>query len=143
MHIFQRLSGCISAAILIGLILTQAAAAQVNSTVSGTVEDTHKALIPGVTITATNIQTGVETKTISNDTGSYNFPALVPGTYRIKAELMGFNTKTVSSIELAAGLSFRQNFVLDIAATGTSEAECCKLLEPYRRNHLHCLEVTR
>jgi hypothetical protein len=110
----------LSVAILFGLVLTLSVAAQVNSTVGGTVEDARKALIPGVTITATNIQTGVETKTITNDTGSYNFPALPPGSYKIKADLQGFNSKTVSDIELGAGLSFRQNFVLEIAATGTS-----------------------
>ena len=120
MQTTQTRLAMLSVAILIGLVLSLSVAAQVNSTVGGTVEDARKALIPGVTITATNIQTGVETKTITNDTGSYNFPALPPGSYKIKADLQGFNSKTVSGIELGAGLSFRKNFVLEIAATGTS-----------------------
>jgi hypothetical protein len=112
--------GMLLVTILIGLVFSLTVAAQVNSTVGGSVEDTAKALIPGVTITATNIQTGVVNTTLTNESGSYNFPVLAPGSYRIKAELAGFNSKTVSSIELGAGVSSRQNFVLEIATTGTS-----------------------
>ena len=73
-----------------------------------------------MTITATNIQTGVANTTLTNESGSYNFPSLAPGSYRLKAELTGFNAKTISNMVLEAGVSFRQNFVLEIAATGTS-----------------------
>src|SRR6185436_1692731 len=104
MRTIQTRFGLLSLTILIGLIFSLSVAAQVNSTVGGSVEDATKAFIPGVTITATNIQTGVETKTLTNDSGSYNFPALAPGSYRLKAELTGFNSKTVSSIDLGAGL---------------------------------------
>jgi len=110
----------IVACLFLTISVSVPAVAQVNSSLAGTVEDARKALIPGVTITATNIQTGVENRTLTNDTGSYTIPALIPGSYRIKAELAGFNSKTVSSIDLGGGLSFRQNFVLDIATTGTS-----------------------
>jgi protocatechuate 3,4-dioxygenase beta subunit len=106
MRTFQRWFGRVSAAVLTGMILTQAAMAQVNSTISGTVEDSRNALIPGVTISATNTQTSVETRTLTNEAGAYNFPALIPGTYRLKAELTGFNTKTVSNIELGPACRF-------------------------------------
>src|SRR6476620_4723332 len=59
----------------------------VYSTISGTVEDASKALIPGVTITATNIGTGVVTTTISNEAGAYNFASLAPGRYQVTGEL--------------------------------------------------------
>src|SRR5438046_5164247 len=119
MRSIQARFGMLSLTILIGLVFSLPVAAQVNSAVGGSVEDAAKALIPGVTITATNTQTGVETKTLTNESGSYNFPVLAPGSYRLKAELTGFNSKTISGMVLEAGVSFRQNFVLDIATTGT------------------------
>jgi len=120
MKIFSRTFGIFLALFLICFALSTAANAQVNSAISGTVEDATKALIPGVTITATNTQTGVESRTITNDAGAYNFAALNPGTYRVKAELTGFNSKTASGIELGAGVPIRQNFVLEVGAAGTS-----------------------
>ena len=66
--------------------------AQVNSSIGGTVEDPSKALIPGVTITATNTGTGVVNTTITNESGVYNFAALIPGAYKVTAELTGFRT---------------------------------------------------
>jgi hypothetical protein len=120
MKFISRLLGVSFAAFFICFAVSPVVAAQVNSVISGTVEDPGKALIPGVSITAINIQTGVESKTLTNDSGSYNFPALVPGSYRVKAELTGFSTKTVSGIELGAGLTIRQNFVLEIGTAGTS-----------------------
>jgi hypothetical protein len=120
MKLTGRLFETLLAAILITLAFSSAASAQVNSAISGTVEDTTRARIPGVSITATNIQTGVENRTITNDAGAYNFPALNPGTYRIKAELAGFTSKAASGIELGAGVPLRQNFVLEIGTAGTS-----------------------
>ena len=70
-------------------------AQSVNSTIGGTVQDATGAFIPGVTITATNTQTGVASTTISNESGAYQFPSLQPGTYNITAELPGFGTQSV------------------------------------------------
>ena len=96
------------------------AIAQVNSAIGGTVEDPSKALIPGVSVTAINAQTGVEAKAVTNDAGVYNFPVLVPGNYSVRAELPGFRTKTISGLQLGAGVSVRQNFVLEVGNIATN-----------------------
>ena len=95
---------------------TIAAFAQVNSSIGGTVEDSSKALIPGVTITATNTQTGVTNSTVSNEAGAYNFPVLIPGTYRLTAELPGFRPYTYNEIQLSPGTPVRLNFILEVGA---------------------------
>ena len=51
-------------------------------TISGTVADGTGALIPGVSVTATNVGTNVATIAVSNDTGTYTIQALLPGTSR-------------------------------------------------------------
>src|SRR5678815_4728709 len=55
--------------------------AQVNATVTGTVVDASAALVPGVSVTAQNTATGITTNRVTNESGSYDFPSLQPGTY--------------------------------------------------------------
>ena len=75
--------------------------AQTNySTLGGTVADASGALIPGVTITARNIDTGIVTMVLSNETGAYQFAALQPGKYRVSAELPGFRTAAYDEVTL-------------------------------------------
>ncbi|MBI2149027.1 MAG: carboxypeptidase regulatory-like domain-containing protein, partial [Acidobacteria bacterium] len=59
--------------------------AQVNATVGGRVSDASGALIPGVEVTARNVNTGIINTRVTNETGSYEFPSLQPGTYRLRA----------------------------------------------------------
>src|SRR5262245_16443684 len=75
-----------------------------NGQLGGIVSDPSGALLPGVSITATNPDTGITSTTISNETGSYNFPSLQPGSaYRVSASLPGFQTRTVNNFELRGG----------------------------------------
>ena len=46
-----------------------------NATVSGTVADASGAVLPGVSVTATDNATGVVTTVITNEAGAYNFRA--------------------------------------------------------------------
>ena len=86
-----------TALLLLVLLPTSGFAQSANGTVSGTVSDASGALIPGVTITAMNTQTGVVTTVFSNETGTYNFASLQPGTCRLGAELPGFQPRNRSA----------------------------------------------
>ena len=59
----------VSVAVLVCIVSITSAFAQVNSSVGGIVQDSSEALIPGVTVTATNTQTGVVSATVSNGIG--------------------------------------------------------------------------
>jgi Carboxypeptidase regulatory-like domain len=96
------------------LFMAAIAFAQVNSSISGTVQDASQALIPGVSITATNTQTGVQASVITNESGAYNFAALIPGTYKVTADLAGFRPYTYNEVQLSAGLPLRLNFTLEV-----------------------------
>src|SRR5947207_11500622 len=82
------------------------------ATVSGTIEDSSHALLPGVSVTGTNNATGVVTTVISNEAGAYNLTSLLPGTYTIKAELPGFQTKAFTEAQLGSAAQIRLNFAL-------------------------------
>jgi Carboxypeptidase regulatory-like domain len=90
-----------------------------NSVLTGTVEDPTQARIPGVTITALNTQTSVQTVVLSNESGAYNMPNLLPGTYTLRASLPGFQTQAYEKIELGGNQTQRFNFTLKLAQTQT------------------------
>src|SRR5687767_12134402 len=101
--------------VLSGQLLAQGT----GGTLTGTVEDTSKALIPGVTITATNTNTGVMSTVITNEAGAYTLPTLLPGIYQLRATLPGFQTQTVNNIDLGNETK-RFNFSLQVAGVTTS-----------------------
>jgi TonB family protein len=86
---------------------------------SGTVTGPGAAPLSGVTVTAANTLTGIATVTLTNGAGSYAFPALNPGTYRVKAELPGFETRSVEPGTLSADQHLGLMFSLQ-PGSGTS-----------------------
>src|ERR1051325_2859204 len=103
------------------MILPIAALAQSsNANLSGTVSDAGKAFIPGVTVTATNTETGVVSTAISNETGTYTIPSLLPGVYKVSAELPGFQTQTFTDVRLGNAAQIRLNFTLQVASVNTA-----------------------
>jgi hypothetical protein len=91
-----------------------------NATLGGTVSDASGALIPGVTITATNTQTGIVTSLVSNETGAYQFASLQTGTYTVTAELPGFRTKAYNNVALGVSQQVRLNFTMEVGSVSQS-----------------------
>jgi hypothetical protein len=91
-----------------------------SASVSGTVQDASGALIPGVSITATNTETGVVTTVVSNESGAYNLASLLPGVYNVSAELPGFQRKAYSNVQLGNAERVRLNFTLSVGTIDTA-----------------------
>src|SRR5437588_4864736 len=94
--------------------------AQVNAVLSGTAADASGALIPGVEVTAKNINTGITDTRLTNEAGNFVFPSLQPGTYTLSAALAGFQTATYNNVVLGQGQQVRLNFALQVAAAQQS-----------------------
>src|SRR5690348_10046697 len=89
----------------------RAALADVNARIQGTVTDPSGAVVPGVTITATNDATGILKQVTTSSDGSYAFLSLsAPGVYTVTAERSGFKKFTAVQVEL----SLNQIYVLRI-----------------------------
>src|SRR5262245_49662224 len=101
-------------------LLLAATNALAQSRISGTVGDASGALIPGVSVTATNTQTGVMTTVVSNESGAYNFASLQPGSYKVMAELPGFQSQTYDNVTLGTSDQIRLNFALTVATVAQS-----------------------
>ena len=91
-----------------------------NASLGGTVNDPTGAVIPGATVTVTGIDTGVVTRTVTNDAGAYQFVSLQPGKYRVTAEAAGFEKYTYEPVELNVSANVRLNFKLSVAGTSTT-----------------------
>jgi outer membrane receptor protein involved in Fe transport len=103
---------------LIGLIVislwvafTLPAYAQ-NAQVTGSVRDASGAVIPGVTVTAKNTETGLTRVSVTDEQGNYHLPSLPPGAYSVRTELPGFNTETRPDIVLVIDQTALINFAL-------------------------------
>jgi hypothetical protein len=78
------------AVILVMLSAATAAAQEFRATIRGQVLDSSKGALPGVTVTAQNIETNEIATAVSNAQGNYSIPFLRPGSYTLTAELQGF-----------------------------------------------------
>jgi outer membrane receptor protein involved in Fe transport len=80
----------------------------------GSVTDETGAVIPGATVSVTDVQRGV-TRTLTTDTaGEYLAPELLPGVYNVRAEAKGFASVEHSQIELQVAQDVTINFALKL-----------------------------
>ncbi len=85
-----------------------------NGSVEGTVRDTTGAVLPGTSVTVTNLDTGTQRPALVGSDGSYRALLLPLGLYKVKAELMGFKTLERTGISLSAGQTAVINFTLEV-----------------------------
>jgi hypothetical protein len=98
---------------LLMLICTAAWAQE--ASVAGTVTDETRGVLPGASISATNLATGGQTLAVSDGRGEYRLLNLPPGRYKLQAELTGFATVVVPSVELLVGQNATIAFELKVA----------------------------
>jgi hypothetical protein len=97
-------------------VLAQGGGASSTGAINGKVVDTSSAVLPGVTVTAASASLmGVQTS-VTNETGTYRFPALPPGAYTLTYELPGFNTLKRENIVLTLGFTATVNVELAVAS---------------------------
>lgn len=114
----------IAALLLLPLAMsTRAIGQSAFARVSGTISDSSGAVIPGVTVTATAVDTGVVSTAISNETGVYNFTSLLPGNYKLSSSLPGFQTQTLTGLQLGTTEQYRFGFVMKVAAAASTSVE--------------------
>ena len=100
----------VAALIHAGALVCAAQTAQI----TGRVSDPSDAVLPDADITVTNVDTGIETITSTNDAGYYNAALLPPGTYRIVAEKEGFRPLTRLGVTLNVDQTHRVDLILQL-----------------------------
>ena len=95
-------------------LLTSIAYGQFASGIQGTISDGSGAVVPGVRIIVTNIETGVVRDVKSNDEGVYRVLSLSAGTYKTVATKAGFGTAQQGSITLGVSETRKVDFALTV-----------------------------
>ncbi len=96
------------------LIATAFPAFAQEAVLAGVVTDTTGAVLPGVTVTATNTATGNAFVAVTDGTGTFRLPVRV-GTYEIKSELSGFQIVVQNGVQLLLGREATLNFKMSPA----------------------------
>jgi outer membrane receptor protein involved in Fe transport len=111
---YARITGLLLA---FALAVTGLAAAQERfGALTGKVTDQQNAVVPGVTVTATNTQTGEARVFVTGADGMFRAPDLAPGRYTIKFELSGFTTSERPDVLVMLGREFEVNTQLNVGA---------------------------
>src|ERR1700730_1910924 len=81
----------------------------VNAALEGAVLDSSGAVMPNVTVTLRNVNSGVRLTTQTDAQGDYHFLQLQPAEYSVRAEAVGFAPIEVTHIVLTIGQQVSQN----------------------------------
>jgi hypothetical protein len=100
--------------VLVLWFVAGAFAQETRGTIAGRVVDEQGLAMPGVSVTVTNVDTNVSTSRVTNTTGYYEAPLLLPGNYRVSAELTGFKTTVRTGLTLAVGQQIAVDLSLSV-----------------------------
>ncbi len=89
-------------------------------TVAGIAVDPTNSPVPAAELTLTNTRTGVKQSAQTNGAGTYAFPNLTPGTYKLEAFVTGFRKIETREFPVDAYRTVRQDLRLEL---GTASAE--------------------
>src|SRR5918993_19701 len=96
---------------------TAAYAQESRGTITGTVVDASRAVIPGATVTITNVARGTDVTVVTNETGFFQAPYLISGTYRITVELAGFKKLVREGVEVRVDDRLQIELPLELGGT--------------------------
>ncbi len=95
-------------------------AQDIRAKISGTVSDPQGAAIAGAAVEVTNTDTNVSTSLITNTSGFYEAPLLLPGPYKVTATSPGFKTTRRPNLVLTLGSDIKIDLQLEVGAVGDS-----------------------
>ena len=125
----SRAARVVCGALLCLLACAAAHAQSGRSTVRGTVRDQQGGVVPGATVTLTDVAKNFSRTQTTGGEGTYAFAAVPPGDYRVEVEARGFKKATVADVkalvdtpvdvdvQLEAGLETE-----NVTVTGATEA---------------------
>lgn len=113
MHCYRRAGFALAPFLFLALAL---AWASITGSISGVVTDASGAVLAGVTVVATETQTGVRTSVTTDAKGFYNLPALAVGTYDLEINHPGFKTYVKKGLVIDANAAIRADANLAVGA---------------------------
>src|SRR5688572_18894418 len=102
------------------LLFTLSARAQTNSNITGDVKDSNGGALAGVSVTATQVDTGLTRVTTSEAEGRFVFPSLPVGLYELRAEFSGFEPLVFPGVVLTVNETTDVSLVMKVSGLTAS-----------------------
>jgi len=110
----RRLFALMVALLVLAVGTARAQSQAANGTIEGTIKDASGGMLPGVTVTVHNTDTGAERVVVTDANGLFRAPLLPLGAYQVVAELTGFKKYEKTGIPLTAGSSAVINIDMEV-----------------------------
>jgi Carboxypeptidase regulatory-like domain len=117
----RRITHLLSVLLFVGLFAAIGRAQTLTGTIAGKVTDPQAAVLPGVTLTLTGPR-GSQT-VVTDEQGNFRFVGVIPDTYKLRAELSGFE-----SSEVEATVSIGQTITADMALKLAARVESIEVV---------------
>ena len=106
--------------LMVSITSGRPAAAQTRATggdLGGIVRDPLAAVLPGATVTVTNLEVGLTRRVVTDASGRFLVPALPPGLYRLQVEFPGFAPHVAEGMRVALGGLLDLDVRMELAGT--------------------------
>src|SRR6266545_2169771 len=98
------------------LVATPALAQTPTGTILGSVKDAQGAVVPGATVSATNLGTQYSRTAVTDGSGEYALRLLPVGNYMVEVSIPGFKNFTQTGIVLEVGRNARVDATIELGA---------------------------
>jgi hypothetical protein len=115
-RLVNRLAPCAASGVLSCCMLLTAQNVVLTGSLGGRVTDPSGAIVPGASVVARNLATGVQKSAETNHAGLYRFPVVMPGAYSVTASLKGFRDVQVL-VRVLVGNTTSQDIRLQVGAS--------------------------
>jgi hypothetical protein len=100
--------------VLVALLPATSGAQAVYGSIGGTVKDPTGAVLPGVAVTITSVARQTTDTVVTNESGLFVKERLLPGEYRVEAELSGFKAAVLPTVEVNVDRQTPVEFTLQV-----------------------------
>ena len=105
---------CTAVIMVLSLVAPGLDAQTTYGSIVGTARDASGAPIPNVAVTVTNEATGAAATAATSELGAYSFTTLIPGLYKIHAEISGFRPVDITGIQLQVNQTARHDLAMQV-----------------------------
>jgi hypothetical protein len=119
----MKSKGSLACAVLSVIVLTHTLYAQgvgASGDIKGIAIDSSGAVMPRVSVAATNVAKGIRRSTTTDGSGRYQITGLEPATYDVSVQAAGFSTEIRKSVAVAVGQTVTLDFQLKVSQVATA-----------------------
>ena len=117
-------------AFLVFVLVTSAAGQETRGAIQGRESDPSGASVAAAQVHATNSRTGVEVSAVTNESGNYALPYLLPGNYTVTAQAAGLRSRSATQSNCASTIV--STSILSCRWTGGRIGRCPRRDAPAR-----------